>query len=362
VARNKDATEKPTAKRLKEARRDGQIARTPELGQWASVLVATWLIPMVLSDLFDDSQGLLRRISAFIAKPDPSVALTLLKDALTDGAMAVAPLLVGVLLAILASAGLQGGLRPSMKLLKPQFNRLNPVQGLKRLLGPKSWWEAAKTLVKTLVLALVLYMAVKDLVPTVMGSGALPASTLVEVLSSSTLSLIRVAAVAGLVMAAVDYIVVRRRTGKELLMTKQQVKDEHKNSEGDPQLKGAIRSKQIAMSRNRMMSEIAGADVVMTNPTHVAVALRYDAAKGAPRVVAKGAGVVAAKIREQAAKHRVPVVQDVPLARALYKACELGQEIPAELFGPVAHVLAFLYRLKRKGSAAGTHRMNAPLA
>jgi flagellar biosynthesis protein FlhB len=362
LARNKDATEKPTAKRLKQARRDGQIARTPELGQWASVLVATWLIPMVLTDLFDDSEGLLRRISAFIAKPDPDVALTLLKDALTDGALAVAPLLIGVLLAILASAGLQGGLRPSMKALKPQVNRLNPLQGLKRLLGPKSWWEAAKTLVKTLVLALVLYMAVKDLVPTVMGSGALPASTLVEVLSSSALSLIRVAAVAGLVMAAIDYIVVRRRTGKELLMTKQQVKDEHKNSEGDPQLKGAIRSKQIAMSRNRMMSEISSADVVMTNPTHVAVALRYDAAKGAPRVVAKGAGVVAAKIREQAAKHRVPVVQDVPLARALYKACELGQEIPAELFGPVAHVLAFLYRLKRKGSAAGTHRMSAPLA
>jgi flagellar biosynthetic protein FlhB len=361
VGRNKDATEKPTAKRLKDARRDGQIARTPELGAWTSVLVATWLIPMVLTDLFDSSEGLLRRISAFIAKPEASGALTLLNDALIDGALAVAPLLAGTLVAVIASAGLQGGLRPSGKLLKPKFNRLNPVQGLKRLLGPKSWWEATKTLVKTLVLALVLYIAVRDLVPTVMGSGALPVSSLVELLSSSSLSLIRWASVAGLVMAVLDYVVIKRRTGKELLMTKQQVKDEHKNSDGDPQMKGAIRSKQLAMSRNRMMSEIATADVVMTNPTHVAVALRYDAAKGAPRVVAKGAGVVAAKIRELAAKHRVPVVQDVPLARALYKACELGHEIPAELFGPVAHVLAFLYRLKRKGSAAGTHRMTAPL-
>jgi flagellar biosynthesis protein FlhB len=361
VGRNKDATEKPTAKRLKEARRDGQTARTPELGAWASVLASTWLIPMVLTDLFHSSEGLLRRIAVFMAKPEPDGALTLLKDALVDGALAVAPLLVGMVVAILAAAGVQGGLRPSPKLLKPKFNRLNPMQGLKRLLGPKSWWEAAKTLVKVLVLALVLYVAVRNLVPMVMGSGALPMSSLVEVLSGSALSLIRWAAVAGLVMAVLDYVVIRRRTGKELLMTKQQVKDEHKNSEGDPQLKGAIRSRQIAMSRNRMMSEIATADVVMANPTHVAVALRYDAAKGAPRVVAKGAGVVAAKIRELAAAHRVPVVQDVPLARALYKACDLGQEIPAELFGPVAHVLAFLYRLKRKGSAAGTHRMNAPV-
>jgi flagellar biosynthetic protein FlhB len=362
MGRNKDATEKPTAKRLKEARRDGQTARTPELGAWASVLLSTWLIPMVLTDLFDSSEGLLRRITVFMAKPEPAGALTLLKDALIDGALAIAPLLAGMVVAILAAAGVQGGLRPAPKLLKPKFNRLNPAQGLKRLLGPKSWWEAAKTLVKVLVLALVLYVAVRNLVPMVMGSGALPMASLVEVLSGSALSLIRWAAVAGLVMAVLDYVVIRRRTGKELLMTKQQVKDEHKNSEGNPELKGAIRSRQLAVSRNRMMSEIATADVVMANPTHVAVALRYDAAKGAPRVVAKGAGVVAAKIRELAAAHRVPVVQDVPLARALYKACDLGQEIPAELFGPVAHVLAFLYRLKRKGSAAGTHRMNAPVS
>jgi flagellar biosynthetic protein FlhB len=359
VGRNKDASEKPTAKRLKEARRDGQIARTPEVGQWAGVLVATWLIPKVIADLFDSSEGLLRRISSFIARPDPGAAMTLLNDALTDGALAVAPLLVGIILTVLVSAGVQGGLRPSAKLLKPKFSRLNPVAGLKRLLGPKSWWEAAKTVVKTAVLGLVLYLAVRDLVPTVMGSGALPVTALVEVVHGSVLSLIRSAAIAGLVMAVADYVVVRRRTGKELLMTKQQVKDEHKSTEGDPHVKGQIRARQFAMSRNRMMSEVAGADVVLTNPTHVAVALRYDAAKGAPRVVAKGAGVIAAKIRALAAEHRVPVVQDVPLARALYKACELGQEIPADLFGPVAHVLAFLYRLRRKGSAAGTHRLGA---
>lgn len=362
MSRNKDATEQPTAKRRKDARKDGQFARTPELGAWVSVLVATFLIPKVMTDLFDSSAGLLRRIAAFIERPEPAEAFTLLRDAVFDGVLAVAPLLVCVFVAVLVAAGVQGNLRPSMKLLKPKFSRLNPLQGLKRMLGPQSWWELAKTVVKTAVLALVLYMAVRDLVPTVMSAGALPISSLVGVLADSVLSLIRTAAVAGLVMAVADYVVQRRRVGKELMMTKQQVKDEHRNSEGDPQVKGHIRSRQMAMARNRMMSDVPSADVVLTNPTHVAVALRYDAAKGAPRVVAKGAGTVAARIRALAAEHRVPVVQDVPLARALHKACEVGQEIPADLFGPVAHVLAFLYRLRRKGSAAGTHRLNASTA
>ncbi|WP_018685589.1 EscU/YscU/HrcU family type III secretion system export apparatus switch protein [Actinokineospora enzanensis] len=357
MAGNKDATEKPTAKRLKEARSEGQTARTPELGAWAAVLVATWLIPGVLGDLFDSSTGLLRRIARFIEKPDPADAFTLLGDAVKAGAMAVAPLLGATLLAVLAAAGAQGGLRPAMKLLKPKFTRLNPLKGLKRMFGPQSIWELVKTLLKTTILGLVLYLAVKNLVPTIMGSGSMPLESLVDTTQSTVLSLIRLAAAAGLAMAGADFIVAKRRVGKELRMTKQQVKDEHKNTEGDPQVKGQIRARQLAMGRNRMMADIATADVVMANPTHVAVALRYDPAKGAPRVVAKGAGEIAAKIREKATEHRVPIVRDVPLARALYSACEVGQEIPVDLFAPVAHVLAFLHRLRAKGSAAGTHNM-----
>jgi flagellar biosynthetic protein FlhB len=139
-------------------------------------------------------------------------------------------------------------------------------------------------------------------------------------------------------------------------MTKQEVKDEARMSEGDPQLKGAIRSKQLAMSRNRMMAELPNADLVLVNPTHVAVALRYDPARGAPRVVAKGAGVVADRIREVATEHRIPLVADAGLARALFQACELKQEIPPELYAAVARVLAFVLNLKSRGSAAGLHR------
>src|SRR5690242_9383586 len=143
----------------------------------------------------------------------------------------------------------------------------------------------------------------------------------------------------------------RPRTQKKLRMSKQEIKEEYRQTEGDPHIRAQIRAKQMAMARQRMMTDLASADVVLVNPTHVAVALRYDPAKGAPRVVAKGAGAVAAKIREVAAEKRIPMVQDVPLARALHKACDLGSEIPPDLYNAVARVLAFVMTLKAKGSA-----------
>jgi flagellar biosynthetic protein FlhB len=161
-------------------------------------------------------------------------------------------------------------------------------------------------------------------------------------------------------MAAADYFVVRRRTNKQLRMSKEEVKQEHKNTEGDPHVKGHIRAKQMAMARNRQMADVPTADVVLVNPTHVAVALRYDPEKGAPRVLAKGQGAIAQKIRELASEHRIPMVQDVPLARALEKSVEVGMEIPADFYGAVAKVLAFVMSLKAKGSAAGLHRNPNP--
>jgi flagellar biosynthetic protein FlhB len=139
-------------------------------------------------------------------------------------------------------------------------------------------------------------------------------------------------------------------------MSKHEVKREMKQSEGDPHMKGAIRARARALSRNRMMAAVGEADVLLVNPTHVAVALKYDALSGAPRVVAKGAGVVAARLRQLATEHRVPMVEDVPLARSLHKACEIGQEIPPEMYTAVARVLAFVLSLKSRGSAAGLHR------
>jgi flagellar biosynthetic protein FlhB len=156
-------------------------------------------------------------------------------------------------------------------------------------------------------------------------------------------------------MAVADYVYQARRVRSGLKMSKQEIKDEYRSQEGDPAVKSQIRSRQMAMRRSRMIQQVALADVVLVNPTHVAVALKYAPGQGAPKVVAKGAGAVAARIRAEAEKHRVPMVEDIPLARAIYRVCDLGQEIPGELFMAVARILAFVFALKSRGSAAGVH-------
>jgi flagellar biosynthetic protein FlhB len=165
-----------------------------------------------------------------------------------------------------------------------------------------------------------------------------------------------VVAATGLVIAVADYAVVRTKTMKKLKMSKYEIQQEHKQSEGDPYMKAHRRSIQMSMSRNRMMAEVADADVLLVNPVHVAVALKYEAERGAPRVVAKGAGEVAARLRAAAEEARVPMVQDIPLARALHASCDLGQEVPPQLFTAVARVLAFVMHLGARGVRGGFHR------
>jgi flagellar biosynthesis protein FlhB len=356
-----EKTEKPTPQKRKKARQEGQIARSADVGAWAGMMAASFLLPMTIRMATERVRELVLHVPEVIADPDPAAALSTLSDGLLGAAAAVAPLAGALMLLGIAAAAGQGGLHFATKLMMPKFSRLNPFSGLKRTLGPRAWWEGLKALVKTVTLAAVLYSSVRGLVPLLMGAGGLPLGTLLGGVGDAVLTLVRFAASVGLAMAALDFLVVRRRTNKQLRMTKHEVKEEHKRSEGDPQLKAAIRSRQMAMSRNRMMAELPNADVVLVNPTHVAVALRYDPAKGAPRVIAKGAGAIATKIREVATDHRIPLVQDVPLARALHRSCEIGTEIPPEMYGAVARVLAFVLGLKARGSAAGMHRAPAAL-
>jgi flagellar biosynthetic protein FlhB len=351
-----EKTEQPTAQKKKKAKKEGQIGRSPDVGAWLGMLAASFLVPMTIEKAIDHARQMLERVPSIIENPDLARLGPMLSDALFAIGMAVAPLAIALLVLGIGAAAGQGGLHVATKLFIPKFSRLNPMKGFKQKFGPQALWEGVKALVKTAVLGAVLYFTVKDLVPLLMYSGSLPLASLLGIVKDAIVGLIRAASVAGLAMAAADFFVVRRRTNKQLRMTKQEVKDEHKRSEGDPLVKGQIRARQLAMSRNRMMADLPNADVVVVNPTHVAVALRYDPAKGAPRVVAKGAGAVAAKIREVATEHRIPLVQDVPLARALHKGCEIGQEIPPQFYAAVAKVLAFVMSLKAKGSAAGLHR------
>ncbi|UQX87969.1 EscU/YscU/HrcU family type III secretion system export apparatus switch protein [Jatrophihabitans telluris] len=352
-----EKTEKATPRKIKKARSEGHIGHSAELGSWLSMLAATFVLPGVCKSLMSNAQTTLVQASAVIDNPDVNRAMGIARDSAFSGAKAVAPLAILVMVTSVISSGSQGGIHVAPKLLMPKFSRLNPLSGVKRMFGPQALWQLTKSLLKIAVLGGVTYLAVRHLVPTLMGAGSLPLAEVLTQTMGAALSVIRYGSAAGVLLAFADVAVVRRRNNKQLKMTKQEIKEEMKQSEGDPQMKGAIRSRALAMARNRMMADIPDADVILVNPTHVAVALKYDPKKGAPRVVAKGADHIATRIREIAAEHRVPMVADIPLARALYGTCEVGHEIPADMFQGVATVLAFVMRLKRRGSIVGIQQL-----
>jgi flagellar biosynthesis protein FlhB len=351
-----ERTEKPTAQRLKKARREGQIPRTPELGAWLSVAAASVLLPMTVKKAFTSTQELFVQGGAVFTRPTPQTVTTLMGKALSAFLTTALPLAVGLMLVAVVASTAQGGITVSGKGLKPSLKKLNPLQGVKRMFGVQGAWEAVKALVKTTALAVVVWLTAAKAKELVAASGSMPLASVAAGFTSTAVNMLRVVAVTGLGIALADYVVVRIRTMKKLKMSRYEIQQEHRQSDGDPLMKAHRRSTALAMSRNRMMQEVAEADVLLVNPTHVAVALKYDPARGAPRVVAKGADEVARKLRERAQEARVPMVQDIPLARALHASCDLGQEVPAQLFTAVARVLAFVMHLGARGVRGGFHR------
>ncbi|GAA3795519.1 EscU/YscU/HrcU family type III secretion system export apparatus switch protein [Cellulomonas soli] len=350
-----ERTQKATPQRMKELRRKGGLSTSQDMSAWVGLGVAVLMIPGVISRGKAAATDQLAHVRDVALDPASLSVTTVLGDALRSVVPTLAPMFVAVVVAAIVVAAAQGGIH--VRKLKLHVEHLNPTSAAKRLLGPQSWWQGAKTLLKTGVVALVLLTVVQGLVPVLTVSGRLPLQQLVDTAAGGTTSLLRFGIVAGVLLAVADLVVVMRRNRKQTRMTLLEVKEEHKKTEGDPQVKGAIRAKQMAMSRNRMMAAVAQADVVLVNPTHVAVALRYEPGSGAPKVVAKGAGALAARIRAEASEHRVPLVEDIPLARALHAACEVGQEIPEYLFTAVARVLAFVMALRRRGASTGQHRV-----
>jgi flagellar biosynthetic protein FlhB len=342
-----DKTEQPTAKRKREARRDGNLARSPEVVAWAQMLAAGALLPASFSLGSTSLRQLMTQVGVAVSRPDADSALRLLGTALKGGLLALAPMAIGMVAIGLVGNFAQTGFAVSGKALRPKFDRISPKKGLKRLLSPHSAWEAAKAALKLAVLTAVAWPGVAHLGAALATGGQVPSGQVLSEAASSTMGLIRSTALAGLALAAVDYAFQRRRVRRSMMMTKQEVKEEYRQSEGDPMTRQRIRQRQVEMSRNRMMAAVAVSSVVVVNPTHIAVALEYRPELGAPRVVAKGQGFVAARIREEAEKHDVPIVRDVPLARTLHAACKLGQAIPPDLYEAVARLLAFVFSLKR---------------
>ena len=349
-------TEKATPRRMREARRKGQLQRSQDLSAWLGIGAAALVLPVVLSTAADAGRDQMSALADVIADPQPEMTVTALGAGLGSILPTLAPLAGVVVLAAIAATAVQGGIHPTTHKLKPTFKQFNLVTGVKRIFGMQAAWQGVKAALKAGAIGLVLYTVVQGMVPLLLGSGTHSLSQVLGTVGDGTGSLLRTAVIAGLALAAADVLVIAKRNRKQTRMTMREVKDEHKQTEGDPMVKGQIRARQIAMSRNRMIADVAGADVVLVNPTHVAVALKYTPGTGAPKVVAKGAGHVAARIRARAAEKHVPMVEDVPLARALHAACELGQEVPPHLYMAVARILAFVMALRRRGAATGLHR------
>ncbi len=352
-----EKTEQPTPKRLQDARERGQVARSRELATFAGLLAGGAILLFTGSNLSASMVDLLSRSLRFDRREafDSEAALARLFELPVDALMALLPLMGTVLVALIGSSLLLSGWVLSTEPLVPQASRLNPFSGIARIFSANGLVELLKSVLKTVFLGAVafwfvwthleewLHLADGDLVNSVASGLRRIGEGMIWVVGALAL------------VAVIDVPFQVWNFRKQLRMTKEEVKRETREQEGDPQIKARIRQLQRAAARRRMMANVPKATVVVTNPEHYAVALRYDGNQmSAPRVLAKGIDLIALRIREIAAENEIPMLEAPPLARALYAHSELEQEIPAELYTAVAEVLAWVYAIEQDRYAAAT--------
>lgn len=348
-------TEKATPQKIRQAKEEGNLPRTQDLSMWLTVLVFVALGPTMLAATRDEFSALMHGVAGIMVDPDLGRARGLFERGLLSSLKIAAPIVVSCMVVGALGHIVQGGIKPSAKRFKPKWKKLNPVGGLKNMFGMHGIWTLVKTLIKLVVFGMVAYQIVSGTIVTIAASGSWSVGAVLDVVLDASMSIIRTIAVVGLVIAAADYGMERHRVMKSLRMSKDEIKRESKQQEGDPTVKGQRRARQREMGRRRMMAAVGEASVVMVNPSHVSVALKYERGSGAPQVVAKGTGHLALRIRQEAEARDVPVVEDVLVARMLYKMCEVDEYIPFELYDAVAEVLAFVLRMSEMGRATGTH-------
>jgi flagellar biosynthesis protein FlhB len=353
MAENK--TEKATPKKRQEARAKGQVARSMDANGavvlMASVLALSAFGPAMLHRMQEATVGVL----AWIETPDvvdrKGVGELFMTVGMHIAVAAIPVVAICTLAGIVISVG-QVGFKPSPKALAPDFKKLNPLTGAKNIFGVNAIFESVKNVLKIGavggIVALVVFPKLEEMAALV----GMPAQQLLPHLASLILRIAQWGALAYLVIAVADYLYQKHRFEKNLKMDKEEVKREHKQQELPSEVKGAQRRRAMELARARMMDAVPTADVVVTNPTHFSVALKYDGENPAPVVVAKGTDHLALRIRREAAAHGVAVVPDPPLARALYGSVEIGRMIPEELFQGVAQLLAYVYKVAGARRAA----------
>jgi flagellar biosynthetic protein FlhB len=353
-----EKTEAASPRRLEKAREEGQVARSRELGTFlllATGVAALWLMG---NSLYVRLSGVLRGSLGF----DPSVARD--ADLMVTGAMLEAtqavslmlPLFGALVVVAIGSSVALGGLVFSGKALMPKFSKLNPATGIGRLFSAQTVVELFKTLSKAILVGTIGVYVIWSRREEMLALMHAPTQVALSSMLGLVATCCTLIVASLLVIVAIDVPWQIFSHLKKLRMSKEDVKQEHKESEGDPHIKARVRQQQRAMSKRRMMAQVPDADVIVTNPTHYAVALKYsESAGGAPKVTAKGSGLVAARIREVAVANRIPLLSAPPLARALHKHVELDGEIPAALYTAVAEVLAWVFQLRAWRPGAGKH-------
>ncbi|WP_239954711.1 flagellar biosynthesis protein FlhB [Pantoea sp. Z09] len=363
---DEDKTESPTAHRLEKAREEGQIPRSRELTSVLMLLAG-------LMTLWLGGSLMARRLAAMVASGlrfdhsmvnDSKLIIGHISGLIGQAVMALLPLMAGLVMVAIAAPMLLGGLVISGKSIKVDFKKLNPLPGFARMFAAQAWTELFKGILKAVLVGSVggwyIWSHWPEMLRLISQS---PSNALMHGLEMIAACCALV--VLGLIpMVGYDVFWQLYSYYKKLRMSRQEIRDEFKQQEGDPHVKGRIRQAMRAAARRRMMADVPKADVIVTNPTHYSVALQYNEKMSAPKVVAKGAGDVALKIRELAAEHRIPLLEAPPLARALYRHTEIGQQIPGALYAAVAEVLAWVWQLrrwKREGGLIPNKPKNLPV-
>lgn len=346
-----EKTESATPKKRADARKKGQVAKSMEL-PGAMVLLFCFLTLLMFGGFLKDKMFLLMQgtLKDYLTiEISMSNVMPLMTDVMAQILLMLAPIFaVTVLIGVLANY-MQIGFLVTGEAFKVKFSKINPIEGAKRIFSLKALVDFAKTLLKLILIGYLVYSSLWGEKESLINLAQMPLSDVLAYVARLTVMMGIKIGVALVILSLFDYLYQKYEYEKNLRMSKQDIKDEYKKSEGDPLIKGKIKEKQRRMALARMMQDVPKADVVITNPTHFAVAIQYDNGKmDAPRVLAKGTDFVALKIKEIAKENGVITMENRPLARALYDQVEIGQTIPAELFQAVAEVLAYVYRLKGK--------------
>jgi len=347
-----DKTEKATPKRREEARKRGQVAKSTDLNGALVLLAGLLSLSLLAPHTMQTAADALRQGLANVAHPQELMSAAGLRGlfnstvksfALGVGPIAAVCLVTGVLANVAQTRG-----KPSPRALVPDPRRLNPVSGFKNLFGPRLVFEAVKNLAKVAVVGAIVASALIPRLTQLSATVGSNPGAIGAMLAAMVLAIAQRAAAAYLLIGLIDYGWQRWRHEKGLRMTKQELREEMKQHSLPAEVKGALRRRQLQAARARMMAAVPQADVVVVNPTHFAVALKYDGTRPAPECVAKGQDLIALQIRRLAEEHGVPIVEDRPLARSLHAAIEIGQLVPEELYQAVAQVLAYVYRVAKR--------------